>query len=176
MTSSRRYTDNYNFPSGSHGFSKCKMPGKLLADPNPNCWRSSLVSARAFQKRLCLVGGWTNPVEKYARQIGLFPQVVVKTCSKPQPRFSWNMAKLRWKTQTLPQKLATHQQICLIIPRNRCQKREAFLGPGGKTGGVSHRVTMCAKLEGGDDGGWFTTKGVHPTQVYMGIVTKHMKV
>ena len=25
-----------------------------------------------------LVAGWTNPSEKYARQIGSFPQVVVK--------------------------------------------------------------------------------------------------
>ena len=26
----------------------------------------------------CLLGGWTNPFEKYARQIGSFPQAGVK--------------------------------------------------------------------------------------------------
>ena len=34
-----------------------------------------------------LVGGWTNPFEKYARQIGLFPQVGMKIkYLKPPPR------------------------------------------------------------------------------------------
>ena len=28
--------------------------------------------------RVLLVGGWTNPFEKYARQIGSFPQVGMK--------------------------------------------------------------------------------------------------
>ena len=35
---------------------------------------------------LSLVGGWTNPSEKYARQIGSFPQVAVKKYLKPPPR------------------------------------------------------------------------------------------
>ena len=35
-----------------------------------------------------LVGGWTNPSEKYARQVGSFPQVgKIKKCLKPPPRF-----------------------------------------------------------------------------------------
>ena len=34
------------------------------------------LEGRAF--KLQLVGGWTNPSEKYARQIGSFPQVGVK--------------------------------------------------------------------------------------------------
>ena len=36
-----------------------------------------------------LVGGWTNPFEKYARQIGSFPQVIRgehKKSFKPFPR------------------------------------------------------------------------------------------
>ena len=31
-----------------------------------------------FSERPFLAGGWTNPSEKYARQIGSFPQVGVK--------------------------------------------------------------------------------------------------
>ena len=34
-----------------------------------------------------LVGGITNPLEKYARQIGSFPQVGVKIKLKPPPSF-----------------------------------------------------------------------------------------
>ena len=37
--------------------------------------------------RWVLVGGWTNPSEKYARQIGSFPQIgMKKKCLKPPPR------------------------------------------------------------------------------------------
>ena len=39
---------------------------------------------------LFLVGGWTNPFEKYASQIGSFPKVgmKIKKYLKPPPRFS----------------------------------------------------------------------------------------
>ena len=32
-----------------------------------------------FKQKHHLVGGWTNPFEKYARQIGSFPQVGMNT-------------------------------------------------------------------------------------------------
>ena len=43
-----------------------------------------------------LLGGWTNPIEKYARQIGSFPQVRVKIKKylKPPPSNS----KSTWKS------------------------------------------------------------------------------
>jgi len=39
-----------------------------------------------------LVGGWTNPFEKYARQIGSFPQVRDEKNKylKPPPRNPWH--------------------------------------------------------------------------------------
>ena len=39
-----------------------------------------------------LVGGWTNPFEKYARQIGSFPPILgmkIKKSLKPQPSKGW---------------------------------------------------------------------------------------
>ena len=43
---------------------------------------------RGLQIHVWLVGGWTNPYEKYACQIGSFPQVGVniKNIMKPPPR------------------------------------------------------------------------------------------
>ena len=40
--------------------------------------------SNTFKTTLLLVGGWTNPFEKYASQIRSFPQVGVKT------RTVWN--------------------------------------------------------------------------------------
>ena len=37
-------------------------------------WNSQRLTTKQ-NRALCLVGGWTNPSEKYARQIGSFPQI-----------------------------------------------------------------------------------------------------
>ena len=82
-------------------------------------------------------------------------------------------AQMALKTQTLRQELATHQQICLI-PRNRCQKREAFLGceqkPAAFHVGDSRRFTMSWRVMEVDS---LQKDYILPS--YMGIVTKHMK-
>ena len=43
-----------------------------------------------LEKVLKLVGGWTNPFEKYARQVGSFPQVGVKI------KHVWNHHPEKW--------------------------------------------------------------------------------
>ena len=57
----------------------------LVEDDTLFFWRE-----RSF--KLQLVGGWTNPSEKYARQIGSFPQVIRDENKKnelPPPSFAW---------------------------------------------------------------------------------------
>ena len=49
-------------------------------------WGGKFLLPPEFQKlvgkKIYIVGGWTNPLEKYARQIGSFPQVLVKKKQK----------------------------------------------------------------------------------------------
>ena len=56
----------------------------LLSDPAKTIKQGSLNSF--LQPKQPLVGGWTNPSEKYARQTGSFPRDEKKTYLKPPPR------------------------------------------------------------------------------------------
>ena len=55
-----------------------------------------------------LVGGWTNPSEKYARQIGLFPQVGMKNKKYLKPPTSW----VYW-SMVVVMRSCSHASLCL---------------------------------------------------------------
>ena len=52
-----------------------KHQAAIKVDPLPiENSREKMATILKFKMKQCLVGGWTNPFEKYARQIGSFPQ------------------------------------------------------------------------------------------------------
>ena len=59
----------------------------------------TLVEKSAWNKQL--VGGWTNPVEKYARQIGSFPEVGVNITIFESTNQKKNLRKIQtpWNSQ-----------------------------------------------------------------------------
>ena len=69
---------------------------------------------------LYLVGGWTNPIEKYARQNGNLPQIVVNINKylKPPPRYARQNKKKHFEqhTGTSPFYICHHVAVdwCLL--------------------------------------------------------------
>jgi len=70
-----------------------------------------------FNPQPFLVAGWTNPFEKYARQIGSFPQVrlTIKKYLKPPPtsRFFVHSTQKPWKILHRPTKY--RNAYCLLL-------------------------------------------------------------
>ena len=59
-------------------FGRIRIP--LVAEKkNTSAWRTWICLASMLEKKLLkLVGGWTNPAEKYESNLGIFPQIGVK--------------------------------------------------------------------------------------------------